>query len=116
MSEPRIFDLAEPIQAYGEALRQLTLREPTTADVRAINALPYVFSAVGEGQPTPVPEVCAKYISRLAGIPLGAVDKLAFTDFQALSWEVANYFLQHMAAPASEPAATTPSTSPTSGD
>ena len=116
MSEPRIFNLANPVKAYGNEVTQLELREPSTADVRAINALPYVFSAVGDGQPTPIPEVCAKYISRLAGIPLGAVDQLAFTDFQALSWEITNCFLQHLAVPMSPTSSDTPSTPPISGN
>lgn len=96
MSEPRVFKLAAPIQAYGEEMRELRMRDPSTADVRAINAVPYVFSKEAGGVPTLVPEVCARYISRLAQIPLSAVDQLALGDFHSLAWEVANYFLQQL--------------------
>lgn len=116
MSGPTVFELRAPIKAFGDEVRQLQLREPTTADARAINSLPYVFSQAGGGVPTVVPDVCAKYISRLADIPLSSVDQLVLGDFHALAWEVVNYFLQQLAPAQSQDSSITPSALPTSGD
>ncbi|MGS1116871.1 phage tail assembly protein [Castellaniella sp. UC4442_H9] len=86
------YKLATPIKAYGEEVTEITLREATTADARAIGSLPY--AVVGEdGAVQLALAVCAKYISRLAGIPLSAVDQIPLADFHAMAWEVAQDFL-----------------------
>lgn len=70
------FTLSQPVQHGTEELMELTLREPTPKDVGALG-LPYRLHADLTSEP--VPAVCTKYISRLAGIPTSVVEKLAPT-------------------------------------
>lgn len=87
-----VYKLSTPIKAYGDEVTEVTLRSATTADARAIGALPY--AVVGEeGAVQLALAVCAKYIARLAGIPLSAVDQIPLADFHAMAWEVAQDFL-----------------------
>jgi len=91
MSEKRMFPLSVPITAFDKELTELHLRPASTADARAIGALPY---AIRQDQSVALDlAVCAKYISRLADIPGSSVDKLALPDFNQLAWEVAQHFL-----------------------
>src|SRR5690606_31437955 len=98
MSDQKVFKLTAPVKAFGDEFHELSMRAPTTTDVRAINALPYVFSKDAGGVPTLVPDVCARYISRLANVPQSAVDQLELVDFHSMSWYVAIYFLQQLMA------------------
>lgn len=92
MSEQiKVIVLSEPIIAYGEEVKQLRIREVTTADARAIGSLPYAISSdesvhLNLG-------VCAKYLVRLADIPLSAVDQISLAEFHSISWEIAQSFL-----------------------
>lgn len=83
--------LASPIKAHGEELKVLTLRSLTPADARAVKALPY-HVATDESVRIDT-DAAAKYIVRMAGIPLGSVDQLNMVDFNALAWKVAGFFL-----------------------
>ena len=96
--------LSAPIQAHGETLNELTLRRPTTQEVRAIKMLPYVLGE--SNQPVAEVEVAAKYIAVCAGIPPGSVNQLDLADLNNLAWAVAGFFLTPASAP---PAETTPS-------
>ena len=83
--------LSAPIEAHGETLDELDLREPTPADVRAIKSLPY---ALDRDENVHVrPDVVAQYISRLASIPNSSVDKIDLVDFNSICWTVAGFFL-----------------------
>lgn len=84
--------LSKPIQAYGEEVHVINLREPTTADARAIKSLPYTISG-DEGNVVLLLDVCAKYIARLADLPASAVDQIPLSEFHVMAWEVATYFL-----------------------
>lgn len=91
MNEKKTVPLSAPITAYDTELRELQLRTASTADARAIGALPYAISH--DQSVTLDLAVCAKYIGRLADIPASSVDQLALPDFNQLAWEVAGYFL-----------------------
>ena len=83
--------LSAPIQAHGETLNELTLRRPTTQEVRAIKMLPYVLGE--SNQPVAEVEVAAKYIAVCAGIPPGSVNQLDLSDLNRLVWMVIGFFL-----------------------
>lgn len=82
--------LTRAIQAHDEELTQLTLKELTTSLVRLLG-IPYRFDETGT--PYPVAELTAKYISKLAGIPLSSVDQLSPVDFNNLSLVIIGFFL-----------------------
>lgn len=85
--------LSRPIQAHGETLTELTLREPTGKDIRTAGA-PYKmeFTASG-GQLMHIDtEAVARLISALAGIPPSSVDQLTAKDFNAAQAEVISFF------------------------
>ena len=93
MSEPLIvLKLAKPIQAYGDSVTELTLREPTVADARALKSLPYSFGE--DGVPRPLLDVCARYIARLAGVPESAVDQRGAHEFHTLTWAGVSFFIR----------------------
>lgn len=83
--------LKKPINAHGEDITELTLREPNGEDVRA-NGYPFTTNA--EGQVILLGEPIFKYISTLAGIPPSSVKEIHATDMHKLGWMVATFFLQ----------------------
>jgi hypothetical protein len=85
--------LSTPIMAHGAEITELELREPLTKDIIELG-LPTLL-IVGDNGVTGVDirqPVCAKYISRLAGIPLSSVEKLSPKDFSLASAEVLGFF------------------------
>lgn len=89
MSE--VIALANPIEAHGESLSQLTFRRPTAQEARAIKALPYKIDKHEEVSLDL--EIAAKYIAVCAGIPPSSVDQLDLSDINKLSWKVASFFM-----------------------
>jgi hypothetical protein len=90
MSEPIEHTLAAPIQAHGAEVDVLTLRRPTGKDVRELG-FPYKLG--GDESVVLSTEVIAKYISRLAAIPMSSVDQLEPSDMNDLGWVIAGFFL-----------------------
>ncbi|EMO4513048.1 MULTISPECIES: phage tail assembly protein [Enterobacteriaceae] len=82
--------LTTAVRAHGEDLFVLELREPTGKDVRELG-FPYVTT--GDAGIKLDAGVIAKYVSRLAGIPLSSVDAMSPADLNSISWEVAGFFL-----------------------
>lgn len=85
------YKLESPIDAHGESLSVLNIRRPTPQEARAIKALPYKMDS--NSDVTLDLEVAAKYIAVCASIPPSAVNQLDLSDFNALSWKVAGFFL-----------------------
>ena len=83
------FTLSKPIQHGNSESTELTLREPTARDVNDLG-LPFRLDASLISEP--VPAVCAKYISRLAGIPPSVVEKIALSDYTMLLYRVVAFF------------------------
>lgn len=83
------FTLSQPIQHGSEQIFELTLREPAAKDVNDLG-LPFKLDASLLSEP--VPAVCAKYISRLAGIPPSVVEKIALSDYTMLLYRVVAFF------------------------
>lgn len=85
----KTFALSQPVKHGTEEIHELTFREPTPTDVNELG-LPYRLHADLTSEP--VPAVCAKYISRLAGIPTSVVVKLTLSDYTMLLYLVVAFF------------------------
>ncbi|WP_295379546.1 phage tail assembly protein [uncultured Pseudacidovorax sp.] len=87
------FTLTTPIKAHGEEVTVLELRKPTTKDLRELG---YPFSATptasGDADLKLFPDVGAKFIARLAQIPMSSVDQLDPGDFVMLHMEIVGFF------------------------
>lgn len=83
--------LKKPITAHDEERSSLELRPLSPADARAIRALPYYIAA--DESVRIDTEAVAKYIVRIAGIPMSSVDQLDVADFNGLAWMIAGFFL-----------------------
>jgi hypothetical protein len=86
--------LLKPIQAHGEEVTEITLREPTGQEILDIG-FPYLI-VIGEDENSQAMQIQAKtvgkYISKLAGIPPGSVGQLGGPDLSALMGEVLSFF------------------------
>jgi hypothetical protein len=80
--------LRKPIQAHGEEVAELTLREPEAGDIIACG-YPLQMS---DGAATPLAGPIAKYIERLGGIPAGSVRKMSPADFNACMQVILGFF------------------------
>ena len=82
------------IQAHGEEVSQLTLREPTTEDIIDLGT-PMLIVIGADGKSTGIEmrqPVIAAYISRLGAIPMSSVKSLKPRDFSAVSASVMSFF------------------------
>ncbi len=83
MSSPATVTLSKPIEAHGEQVSKLEIREPTGRDLR-VHGNPFrLVMATKDGQdPYPVFDaaVCAALLSELAGIPPSSVDQMSMID------------------------------------
>ncbi|WP_460418786.1 phage tail assembly protein [Pseudomonas sp. microsymbiont 2] len=84
-------ELATPIQAHGEQVKELTLRRPTVQECRAIKVLPYTIG--GDGYPVVDLDAAAKYIAVCATIPASSVNQLDLSDLNTLAWIVVGFFM-----------------------
>lgn len=85
--------LSKPIEADGETVSILTIREPSTEDIIECGN-PVSFDPM-KSPPTITPDDVrmAKMIARLAGIPPSSLKKMAPKDFLALQWVVVPFFM-----------------------
>lgn len=86
--------LSKPVTAHGESLSELTLREPTTKDIIELG-LPTLIIPGDDGQSTGVElrqKVIARYVSRLASIPMSSVEALTIKDFSLATAAVMSFF------------------------
>lgn len=83
------FTLSQPVMHGNTEITELTFREPTAKDVIQLG-LPFTLNA--ELLSEPVPAVCAKYVSRLAGIPPSVVEKLPLIDYTQMLYLVVSFF------------------------
>lgn len=83
--------LSKPVKAHGEEVSELTLREPTTKDVRELG-FPYAVALSEQNRIVFDAAVVAKYLVKLAGVPLSSIDQLSLPDFQALQGVVQGFF------------------------
>lgn len=82
--------LTKSIRAHAEDVHVLELREPTGKDVRELG---FPHTLTGDAGVKLDAGVVAKYISRLANIPLSSVDDMSPADLNTISWDIAGFFL-----------------------
>lgn len=83
--------LSKAIQAHNETVTILEFREPTGRDVRELG---YPYQLNQDDSIKLLSGVTAKYIVRLAGIPMSAVDEMSAADLNVASHLVAGFFHQ----------------------
>ena len=97
-----LITLTKAIQAHGKELTELELREPTTEEVME-EGYPYLV-VQGNGGVSGVqlqPKVVARYVMRLAGIPLSSVKQLSVQDLQKAQAVVMGFFGEEDSEPSS---------------
>ena len=87
------YPLNKKINAHGEELSQLTLRRPTTEEVRKLGRMPYQVLDTA-GRLTPDMTVMPDYIVVCAGIPMSAVNQRDLMDLNQLSGVSLGFFTQ----------------------
>jgi len=88
--------LSKPIKAHGEEVSEITLRDPSTKDMIELG-LPTLIVIGSDGKSTGVEvrqAVVARYIMKLAAIPLGAVESMSMYDFSVCTAAVMGFFGQ----------------------
>lgn len=83
--------LMAPVPAHGETLHVLEFEEPTGKDVRELG---YPYQMNQDESIRLLSHIVAKYIVRLARVPLSTVDAMSPADLNAAAWLVAGFFLQ----------------------
>lgn len=106
-----VFKLSKPVMAHGQEITELTLREPTVTDTMDLG-MPYVVDISGDEAAIAFkPTVLAKYVTRLATVPMSTIKALPISDWMALQGVVQGFFGQSGGA-ASSGSQSEPSTSP----
>lgn len=84
--------LSQPVTAHGAEITEITMREPVPADTMDLG-MPYVIDVSSDDPAIAFkPSVIAKYVVRLAGVPMSTVKALSMSDWQALQVEVQGFF------------------------
>lgn len=90
---PVTVKLSKTVTAHGEEVGELSFREPLTKDVIELG-LPTLI-VVGDDGGTGVEvrtKVVARYISRLAAVPMSTVESLSLKDHSACTAAVMGFF------------------------
>ncbi|GAB0645611.1 phage tail assembly protein [Leclercia adecarboxylata] len=83
--------LNHPVSAHGETISVLEFKEPTGKDVRELG---YPYQMNQDESIKLQAHIIAKYIVRLAEVPLSTVDQMTPGDLNTAGWLVAGFFLQ----------------------
>lgn len=90
--------LSKPINAHGESVIELELREPGGEDLMDIGYPYIVVQSDTGGQGVELrPKVVARYVSKLAQIPMSSVKQIGLADLQKLQGVVMGFFGQEEA-------------------
>ncbi|MBJ8741964.1 phage tail assembly protein [Citrobacter sp. FDAARGOS_156] len=84
-------ELKHPVTAHGETISVLEFNEPTGKDVRELG---YPYQMNQDESIKLQAHIIAKYIVRLANVPLSTVDQMKPGDLNSAAWLVAGFFLQ----------------------
>jgi hypothetical protein len=96
-AQPLTFKLAKPVDAHGEAVKELVVREPTGMDImRAGNPVLIDFNMTPPQVSFDAPKMRAM-IATLCSVPTSTVDKLSAKDWNTVAWGVASFFIPDMA-------------------
>lgn len=80
--------LTKPIDAHGEQITALTLREPVAEDVMVCG---YPLT-IGDAEATPNAAAIGKLIARLGGIPPSSVKAMHMADFNKAMGVILSFF------------------------
>lgn len=107
--------LAAPIKAHADFITELVLREPTVEDTLDLG-MPYAIDVSGDGAALVFkPAVVARYVTRLAQVPMSTVKALPMDKWMECQMVVQGFFgRSDDESPASSQSA--PSSSPGSGE
>lgn len=88
-----IVSLTKPIEAHGNQVKEIDIREPNGGDIAACG-FPFRFTINDDGSQMIAPEaaVITALISRLGNIPRGSVAQLAFADWMECMGTVFGFF------------------------
>ena len=86
--------LSRPINAHGEEISEITLRDPTVEDTMQIGQPFLIMVDDGETGIRIQNKTIAAYIVRLAGIPMSSVKAMSLGDFGAAQAAVMGFFGQ----------------------
>ncbi|WP_317180010.1 phage tail assembly protein [Lelliottia amnigena] len=84
-------ELNKPVTAHGETVSVLEFNEPTGKDVRELG---YPYQMNQDESIKLQAHIIAKYIVKLASVPLSTVDQMSPADLNSAGWLVAGFFLQ----------------------
>lgn len=87
--------LSAPIKAHGKEIDTLKLREPTTKDLIEVGQPFLIVIGDGSEESSGVKiqlSAVAKYIVRLAGVPMSSVEQLSKGDFSKAQAAVLGFF------------------------
>lgn len=84
------FDLRKSIQAHGETVSKLTIREPSGEDLIEVGV---IFTVGKEGEVQTDAKRFCTMLSRLAAIPESSVKKIHPKDLVVLSWMLTSFFM-----------------------
>ncbi|KAB0585660.1 hypothetical protein CFHODIGL_00014 [Edwardsiella phage EPP-1] len=84
-------ELQCPVSAHGETISVLEFNDPTGKDVRELG---YPYQMNQDESIKLLSSVIAKYIVRLASVPLSTVDQMSPSDLNSAGWLVAGFFLK----------------------
>uniref|UniRef100_A0A8H9Z0B0 Phage tail assembly protein n=1 Tax=Pseudomonas tritici TaxID=2745518 RepID=A0A8H9Z0B0_9PSED len=84
-------ELKHPVTAHGETVSVLEFNEPTGKDVRELG---YPYQMNQDESIKLQAHIIAKYIVKLASVPLSTVDQMSPADLNSAGWLVAGFFLQ----------------------
>lgn len=85
--------LSKPIQAHDQQVTELVLREPTVEDVMELGYPFLVVPNDAEGSGVELrPKVVAKYVVRLAQVPMSTVKAMTLGDLSACQAVVMDFF------------------------
>lgn len=84
-------ELNKLVTAHGETVSVLEFNEPTGKDVRELG---YPYQMNQDESIKLQAHIIAKYIVKLANVPLSTVDQMSPGDLNSAGWLVAGFFLQ----------------------
>nr|DAP38470.1 MAG TPA: tail assembly chaperone protein [Caudoviricetes sp.] len=92
MKEPVKFKLCQPIEHGDKTIDELTIRFPTTKEIRKVGGFPYKTDSQYEEAEIDT-EKAARYLSICADIPPSVVDKMDIGDFQNACFIINGFFM-----------------------
>ncbi|WP_417536096.1 phage tail assembly protein [Methylophaga sp.] len=87
----QVLELSKPIDAYGEEVTTLELKEPTSGDIIKLG---HPLNINPDQSWSFRTNVIAGYIAKLGAIPMKSVEQLSPSDFNTASVMVASFFME----------------------